>query len=80
MWGSDSLSLNLPLPYEVGDWIEYETFGGGRRTCRVTAKFPDVKNGEPGFDAVTEEDLATRNADGVWGYDSQIVRVLGPTR
>jgi hypothetical protein len=39
------------VKYEVGDEIEYESLGG-RRIVRVTGKFSDIKNGEPGFDCV----------------------------
>jgi hypothetical protein len=85
MWVSDRLSLNLPLPYEVGSILEYEPFGGGVRRVRVTAKEADVKHGEPGFDGVlvagsgfdtADEDGEEWEGTGVWGYDSQILRVL----
>lgn len=86
MWGSDRLSLNIPLPYAVGDVLEYEPFGGGVRRVRVTLKEADVKHGEPGFCGVLVEGSGFDAEDtdgeewegaGVWGYDSQILRVLG---
>lgn len=57
--------------YNVGDVIEYRTFGGDIRRVRVTFKSDDIKNGLPGFDG----DLV--NGKGTfWGYDDQIVRVV----
>jgi len=66
--------------YTVGSIIEFQALGdmpGGRsgwvtRQVLVEAKSSDVKDGEPGFDG--------KFIDGdkfpVWGYDSQIVRVV----
>lgn len=62
--------------YKVGDIIEYSPFGGGIRRVRVTARHADVKNGEPGFDGeLVDSSHALGNE--VWGFDRQIVRVLG---
>lgn len=64
-----------PQPsYEVGDTIEYQPFGGGRRRVRVTGKEADIKNGRAGFDGV----VVAGPDDGmtVWGYDGQITAVL----
>lgn len=65
------------VTYKVGDTIEYTTFGGDVRRVTVTAKHRNVKNGRAGFDA------AMNNSDGggvsVWGYDSDVLRVILPT-
>lgn len=53
----------------VGDTVHYRTFLGRVRVCRVTAVYSDVKNGEPGFDAVCPD------GNEVWGYCYQVVRV-----
>ena len=53
------------MKYEIGDTIEYQPFGGSTRIVTVRYKDRDIKNGRPGFDA-----------DDVWGYDYQIVRVI----
>lgn len=60
------------MDYTVGSIVEYRAFGGGVRVVRITARHADIKNGRPGFDA---EYLSGSDYD-VWGYDSQIVRVL----
>lgn len=64
--------------YEVGDVVEYRPFGGGLRAVRVCDKDSDIKNGRPGFDGylLDEEGDEFKEAT-VWGYDEQIVRVLG---
>jgi hypothetical protein len=56
--------------YKEGDTITYIPFGGGYRTGIVTEKFDDIKNGLPGFD------LELEVGGQVWGYDSQIIKVL----
>ncbi len=58
------------LNYEVGDEIEYEDLGGGRRIARVTMKSSNIKNGRSGFDCVGN------NSEQWWGYDYQIIRVV----
>jgi hypothetical protein len=60
--------------YDVGSIIVYRPFGGGERMVKVTAKESDVKNGESGFDG----EIIDGAEDGreVWGYDSQILRVV----
>jgi hypothetical protein len=58
------------LDYVVGDDVEFEDFGDGRRTARVIWKSNDIKNGHPGFDCVGS------NGEQWWGYDYQIVRVV----
>lgn len=58
------------MDYEVGDTIVYSPFGGGERVVLVDEKEADIKNGRPGFGGtIVGEGM------GVWGYDSQIVRV-----
>jgi hypothetical protein len=59
--------------YQVGDTIEYLTFGGERRQVIVTNKDDDIKNGRPGFDGTLINETGPFNE--VWGYDDQIVRV-----
>jgi hypothetical protein len=59
------------MDYKVGDVIEYQTFTGNRRRVLVEYRDPDIKNGRPGFDGVS----LSEDGMGVWGYDSQIVRV-----
>lgn len=59
------------MNYKVGSIIEYETFTGQVRRVKVTGKDSDIKNGRPGFDGVIQG-----NGMSVWGYDSQITRVL----
>jgi len=61
------------MEYDVGDIIEYNTFGGGSRRVAVTNREPDVKNGRPGFDGIMSTPEGTVS---VWGYDDQIVRVV----
>jgi len=67
------------MKYKVGDIIEYRTFGGELRKVKVEIKEEDVKNGRPGFDG-TIIDMANKDnkilQDSVWGYDSQITRVI----
>jgi hypothetical protein len=58
------------LSYEVGDELEYEDLGGGRRIARVTAKSHDIKKARPGFDCVGN------NGEEWWGYEYQIIRVV----
>jgi hypothetical protein len=57
----------MEIEYQVGDTVEYTPMGGGSRIVVVTDKDDNIKNGRPGFEALTE---------GVWGYDDQIVRVV----
>jgi len=57
--------------YREGDTVAYQPHLGDARIVRVFARFPDIKNGLPGFEAVVyggREDGQT-----VWGYDSQII-------
>jgi len=58
------------MDYEVGDTIEYRTLGGSTRVCVVEYRDEDIKDGYPGFDAIMAD------GDTVWGYDSDIVRVV----
>ena len=66
---------NSSKSYKVGDTIEYTSFGGDSRIVKVTASFEDVKNGRPGFDG-TIVGGPVSDWDDVWGYDSQITRVV----
>lgn len=61
------------MEYSVGDIITYYTFGGTRRTVRVDFRDPDIKNGNPGFDATIVDGPDTGMS--VWGYDDQIAEV-----
>jgi|TARA_R100000353_G_scaffold16977_1_gene16094 hypothetical protein len=58
--------------YERGDIIRYRTFGTDIRTVLVEATHTDIKKGRPGFDGLT-----VPGAESVWGYDYQIVEVVG---
>ena len=72
------------MRYGEGSVIVYHAFGGCRRTVLVEAKAADIKNGRPGFSGVlVGSDLKPLPADsndrignGVWGYDSQIARIV----
>ena len=64
----------------AGDVLTYLAFGGTPRTCRVTAVYADVKNGEAGFDAIKldidgRERTGAHNGGRVWGYARQVVAV-----
>lgn len=64
----------MGVSYEIGDVVEYVTFGGETRIVEVIWK-GDVKDGEPGFDGV--EPGTDPNAPScVWGYNDQITRVI----
>lgn len=60
--------------YQVGDIIEYFPFGAdSSRRVLVTARVAEQGNRYvPGFDGK----LLGLGSPGVWGYDSQVVRVL----
>ena len=70
--------MNVLPDYEVGDVVEYETFGGRPRRVLVSYKSHDIKNGEPGFDGT----LIGPGSEpfGVWGYSRQIIAVHKTTR
>jgi hypothetical protein len=58
------------MEYNVGDVVEYRTFSGEVRRARVVNREADIKNGLPWFDG------QTYGIGQVWGYDSQIVKVV----
>lgn len=58
------------IEYKVGDVIAYSPFGGGERVVVVSNR--DVHNGRGAFDGSLRDDPTF----GVWGYDSQITRVV----
>ena len=60
--------------YREGDTIAYKSFGDPR-IVKVTARYPDVKNGRPGFDG--EVIGGAEDGLSVWGYDSQIIATPG---
>lgn len=62
--------------YQVGDIIEYFPHGADSpRRVRVTARSAETGNNyQPGFDGVLLGPVLPGLA--VWGYDSQIVRVV----
>ena len=51
----------------VGEMIVYRTFTGMRRSVRVIHVSPNIKNGQPGFDAVDQV------GNTYWGYNDQIL-------
>lgn len=61
--------------YTAGSVIEYTPFGGGTRRVRVAGTDSDIKNGRPGFDGVLVNAGDVTGME-VWGYDSQITRIL----
>ena len=61
------------MEYKVGDIIEYQTYGGGKRVVLVSNKEAKIKNGKPGFDGST---ITGPGPELVWGYDYQITRVF----
>ena len=71
--------------YRIGSIIEYQTFTGAARIVLVEEKDDDIKNGRAGFGGILEPshmknaELRAERPDwwaGVWGYDSQITKVL----
>jgi len=58
--------------YKVGDTVRYETSTREIRTVRVTGKYDEIKNGQPGFDGVDNNGKGMN----VWGYNYQILRVF----
>lgn len=68
------------LSYKEGDVIRYSAFGGCRRTVLVDEKDDNIKNGRPGFSGQLVDDnyelLPEEDGMGVWGYDSQIFKVV----
>jgi hypothetical protein len=74
------------VAYKVGDVIEQACFGmmDCKRIVIVTERESDVKNGRPGFSGrlcdeqgqeICQDD---RIGNGVWGYDTDVVRVVRP--
>ena len=70
------------MSYQTGDVIEQCAFGGVLRFVRVEGREADVKNGRPGFfGKLCDKQGQEVGGDdpignGVWGYDSQVVRVM----
>ena len=77
-----SSSFESQFGFGIGDVIEYSPFGGGLRRVLVDEVDVDIKNGRPGFSGLELEAGATSGdaeySSGVWGYCSQVVRVVGP--
>jgi hypothetical protein len=61
--------------FEIGDVIEYRTFGGDLRIIIVEGKDDDVKNGRPGFDGRLVNEKSGQSG-GVWGYTEDITRIV----
>lgn len=61
-----------------GSIIEYTAFGGLARRVKVTEVEHDVKNGRPGFSGTLVEPADEFEAEhgGVWGYCSQVTRIV----
>jgi len=63
--------------YEVGDLILAYS-NGERRRFEVTGKYDDVKNGEAGWDGIwIDHQPVDRPPISNWGYDHQIIAVVG---
>jgi hypothetical protein len=62
------------MRYKVGSLITYQPFCGEPRTVLVEEKEADIKNDRSGFAGVLMEN-GEPTGFGVWGYDSQIVKV-----
>lgn len=58
------------MKYDLGDVVEYTSFDGRKRRTTVENRDPDIKNGRPGFDGILDDGTM------VWGYDSQITRII----
>jgi hypothetical protein len=62
------------MNYKIGDRVFYYS-GGVVREVLVDEKESDIKNGCPGFGGTVLND--PDKGMSVWGYDSQIERVIG---
>lgn len=81
----------MSATYEVGDTLTYRAFGGEFRVVKVTGKYVEIKNAQPGFEGVLVDETGqpqrgSRSAEAlgydddlthVWGYDDQVERVMG---
>lgn len=68
--------------YTEGSVIEYASFGPLRRV-QVESVDPGIHKGRPGFDGIivssddpSDYEFLVANGSRVWGYDSQITRVI----
>jgi hypothetical protein len=66
--------FSIGTDYQAGSVIEYVAYGNVTRQVEVTSVDPDIKNGREGFDGV----VTSRPDAGlpVWGYSSQVTRVI----
>jgi len=70
--------------YNVGDIILQQSWSFGQRYIRITNKDNDIKNGSSGFDGVlcdkrgNEVNKDDKYGNTVWGYDTQILKVVDP--
>lgn len=72
--------LNEAAPkYKEGSIITYQPFTGSTRKVKVTNKQKNIKNRRPGFDGVVIEPKSEKG-DTIWGYDSQIEKVIKEER
>jgi hypothetical protein len=65
-------SLVSGIDYAPGDLITYRNHLDQSVRCIVLERHANIKNGQPGFDAITDESREEQ----VWGYDSQITSVI----
>ena len=66
------------MDYKVGDVIEHWSFGlqSAMRIVKVTERDAAVKNGRSGFSGHVVSSNPERHGMPVWGYDSEVKRVL----
>jgi hypothetical protein len=66
--------MALTIDYQIGDIIEYVAFTNELRRVKVTLRDQDIAKGKPGFEGVALSGPTISNY--VWGYDSQVKRVI----
>lgn len=66
--------------YGIGSVIVQNSFGNPKhaRVVTVTGRYPDIKNGRPGFEGTTYDPNGVFGAQrySVWGYDSEVASVI----
>lgn len=76
------MSISGGTDYTEGSVIEYASFGPLRRV-KVESVDPRIHKGRPGFDGTIvssdepgDYEFLVANGGSVWGYDSQVTRVI----